>query len=174
MIPQTPWIERKFNFDFPPGLFPVIIERLRGTIPRLETMVKGRKETELLWKKEGKWSAKEIIGHLYELDKLWDQRVTDFLDKKQILTAADMSNAGTKAAGFDHQPIGDLLTVFGERRLTLLQRVSNFSEEKAVLTALHPRLQKPMRLVDSLFFAAEHDDHELTRMRMVLTGNNPF
>jgi hypothetical protein len=26
---------------------------------------------------------------------------------------------------------------------------------------LHPRLKEPMRLVDHLFFVAEHDDHHL-------------
>jgi hypothetical protein len=27
--------------------------------------------------------------------------------------------------------------------------------------ALHPRLKTPMRLVDHLYFVAEHDDHHL-------------
>jgi hypothetical protein len=31
MITQTIWIERKFEFNFPVGLFPVIVERLRRT-----------------------------------------------------------------------------------------------------------------------------------------------
>jgi hypothetical protein len=29
---------------------------------------------------------------------------------------------------------------------------------------LHPRLKQPMRLVDHLYFAAEHDDHHLARI----------
>jgi hypothetical protein len=31
-------------------------------------------------------------------------------------------------------------------------------------TMLHPRLKQPMRLVDHLYFAAEHDDHHLARI----------
>jgi len=31
-------------------------------------------------------------------------------------------------------------------------------------TALHPRLQQPMRVLDMAFFTAEHDDHHLARM----------
>jgi hypothetical protein len=31
-------------------------------------------------------------------------------------------------------------------------------------SAVHPRLQQPMRLVDMLYFVAEHDDHHLARM----------
>lgn len=39
MIIQTPWFERKFNFDFPTGLFPVIFSRLEGSIFRLHTLL---------------------------------------------------------------------------------------------------------------------------------------
>jgi predicted short-subunit dehydrogenase-like oxidoreductase (DUF2520 family) len=30
-----------------------------------------------------------------------------------------------------------------------------------VRTSLHPRLKRPMRLIDLCFFVAEHDDHHL-------------
>jgi len=29
---------------------------------------------------------------------------------------------------------------------------------------VHPRLKQPMRLVDHLFFVAEHDDHHMARI----------
>ena len=29
---------------------------------------------------------------------------------------------------------------------------------------LHPRLKQPMRLVDHLYFVAEHDDHHLAKI----------
>jgi hypothetical protein len=31
-------------------------------------------------------------------------------------------------------------------------------------TMLHPRLKQPMRLVDHLYFVAEHDDHHLAHI----------
>jgi hypothetical protein len=33
----------------------------------------------------------------------------------------------------------------------------------------HPRLKTPMRLVDHLYFVAEHDDHHLARIRELLS-----
>jgi hypothetical protein len=36
MISPTPWIERSFNFDFSAGLYPFLLERLRGTPARIE------------------------------------------------------------------------------------------------------------------------------------------
>jgi hypothetical protein len=33
---------------------------------------------------------------------------------------------------------------------------------------LHPRLKQPMRLVDHLYFVAEHDDHHLATIREMM------
>jgi len=170
MIRQTPWIERKFEFNFPVGLFPVIVERLRGTLLQLEAMVKNISEEKLSNKKEGQWSIKEVVGHLYDLEELWNGRIDDFLENKKTLRAADMSNTKTKAAGHNAKPVHVLLKQFTEARSQLIGRVKDFDTVTAALTALHPRLQTPMRLIDSLFFAAEHDDHELTKIRQLILG----
>ena len=168
MVTQTPWIERKFEFNFPAGLFPVILERLRGTLLQLEAMVKNIPEDKLSVKKNGKWSVKEVVGHLYDLEELWNGRIDDFLEQKQTLRAADMSNTKTTAAGHNSRPIKELLQQFIDARNKLITRVRDLDEASALLTALHPRLQTPMRLIDSLFFVAEHDDHELTKIRQLV------
>ena len=67
---RTKWVERKFNFDFPVGMFPVVLERLRGTAARLEKMTSSLSETEAEQKPDNKWSIKEHIGHLSDLEKL--------------------------------------------------------------------------------------------------------
>jgi len=36
MAAKVPWFERRFNFDFPVGCYPDLIDRLRGTPARLE------------------------------------------------------------------------------------------------------------------------------------------
>ena len=165
MIRQTPWIERKFEFNFPLGLFPVIIERLKGTIPQLESLIKNIPDEKLSAKAGDKWSAKEVIGHLYDLEELWNGRLDDFLDRKETLRAADMTNAKTTAANHNIKPAYELLKKFSEARDKLIDRVKGLDEATASLTALHPRLKTPMRLIDSLCFVAEHDDHELTKIR---------
>src|SRR5258706_9805025 len=168
MITQTPWIERKFEFNFPVGLFPVIVERLRGSLLQLEAMIKNIPEEKLSGKKDGKWSVKEVIGHLYDLEELWNGRINDFLEQKQSLRAADMSNAKTTAANHNAKSVDELLKQFINARNKLIARVKDFDEATASLTALHPRLQTPIRLIDSLFFVAEHDDHELTKIRRLI------
>ena len=173
MISQTPWIERSFDFNFPAGLFPVILERLRGSCVQLENIVNTTPESILETKPAQGWSAKEIIGHLGDLEDLWITRIHDFMAGKEVLTAADMSNDKTNQSGHHLKPVSSLLQRFLEKRRSLINLVKDADLAMAMLTALHPRLNKPMRLVDSLFFAAEHDDHELTRIRRLLdAGTN--
>jgi uncharacterized damage-inducible protein DinB len=165
MIPQTPWFERKFDFNFPVGLFPVITERLRGTSSRIEGMVENKSEEELTRKPNGAWSIKEHIGHLYDLEELWYGRIEDFLSGKQILRAADLRNTKTHQADHNQKSLLELLSQFSSARNQLVKKIEDVDETSATLTALHPRLQTPMRLIDSLFFVAEHDDHHLARIR---------
>src|SRR5690242_7026926 len=168
MITQTPWIERKFEFNFPVGLFPVIVERLKGTIVRLEAMIKNIPDEKLTIKIDGKWSVKEVIGHLSDVEELWNGRIDDFLAHKETLTAADMTNAKTTAANHNAATTNELLQQFSMTRSKLIERIKDFDEATAAITALHPRLKTPMRLVDSLFFVAEHDDHELTKISRLI------
>ena len=171
MISQTPWFERKFDFNFPVGLFPVILERLRGTLLQLGMMMKNISEEKASHKDGKHWSIKEQVGHLYDLEELWYGRIEDFLSGKETLLAADMSNAKTEQANHNSRSLPELMKQFFDARNKLITKVENIDEATAAITALHPRLQKPMRLVDSLFFVSEHDDHHLTKIRELLKGD---
>ncbi len=168
MITQTPWIERKFEFNFPIGMFPVIIERLSGTLPHIQDIIKDETEEELSQKVEGAWSVKEQVGHLYDLEELWYGRLEDFLSGKQTLRPADMGNTKTHNADHNKRKIEKLLEQFSSARDKLIEKVQNMDDADASLTALHPRLQQPMRLIDALFFVAEHDDHHMAKIRELL------
>ena len=170
MIDQTPWFERKFEFNFAVGYFPVIVERLRGTAPHIRGIIKGRDEDDLARRFDG-WSVKEQVGHLYDLEELWYGRVEDFLTGKNVLRAADLSNTKTHEANHNQRSIEQLLVQFSIARNKLIEKVQDIDEVTAELTALHPRLQKPMRLIDSLFFVAEHDDHHVARIRALIQGD---
>ena len=105
MITQTPWFERKFDFNFPVGLFPVIIERLEGTLPGVAAMTKTKSEESLTRKPNGEWSVKEQLGHLYDLEELWYGRTEDFLAGKEMLRAADLRNTKTHEADHNNRRI---------------------------------------------------------------------
>jgi uncharacterized damage-inducible protein DinB len=169
MINQTPWFERKFDFGFPVGYFPVILERLRGTVPHLENLVKNKTDDILVRKIDNAWSVKEHIGHLSDLEELWYARVEDFLAGKEILSSADLRNTKTHEANHNQKLVGDLIHRFYIARNKLIEKVQGIDESTASVTSLHPRLQTPMRLIDSLFFVAEHDDHHLAVIRQLVS-----
>lgn len=169
MIEQLPWTQRKFSFDFPVGLFPVIYSRLEGSIYRLEKLLEYN-DNNLSHKKNGGWSVKEHIGHLTDLESLWWQRLEDFKAGKELLTAADMSNEKTKAAHHNDKTVTELLDAFRNERQNILDKIYRYDENFLSKTSLHPRLQQPMRVIDNLFFVAEHDDHHIAKITELLHG----
>ena len=38
------WTDRRFNFDFPAGIYPEMIERIRGTPARLEDLLVDQRD----------------------------------------------------------------------------------------------------------------------------------
>lgn len=163
-----PWFERRFDFSFPAELYPNICIRLRGTPARLEEMLRPAAREVLIGKNGEKWSAQETAGHLLDLEPLWLARVEDFASGNTDLTVADLANRKTHEARHNERPIADILSEFRAARSTLVQRVSEFDPAMFSRTALHPRLKTPMRLVDHLFFVAEHDDHHLAQIWTIL------
>jgi len=90
--------------------------------------------------------------------------VDDFLAEGDTLTVADLSNRKTHEANHNARELTEILTEFRAARLRLLERVGKFQPALFAHSKLHPRLKQPMRLVDHLYFVAEHDDHHLARI----------
>jgi hypothetical protein len=165
---QMPWTQRTFNFDFPIGVFPGIVERLRGTPARIAELVEGVPHAMLIRRIDERWSVNEHIGHLIDLDELDHTRLDEFMAGAATLSAADMSNRRTHEAGYNDVVTGTILDYFRARRSELVERLEELSDEQIGRTAMHPRLQKPMRLVDWTYFVAEHDDHHVARIRELI------
>ena len=158
------WFERKFEFSFPEELYPNIAARLRGTPARLEEVMPGRPREILVRKENRKWSAQEHAGHLVDLEPLWLARVGDFVAGGAELTIADLKNQKTHEANHNAQPVDRILGDFRKARLALVRRIEELDPELFGRAMLHPRLKTPMRLVDHLYFVAEHDDHHLAHI----------
>jgi uncharacterized damage-inducible protein DinB len=155
------WFERKFDFSFPVELYPDLCMRLRGTPARLEEVVRGCPAERMLRPPHGKWSAQEHAGHLLSLEPLWFARVEDFVTGGSELTVADLSNRSTDEARYNTQALGTILVDFRRARMQMVDRLQQLDAASFACVLQHPRLKVPMRLVDHLFFVAEHDDHHL-------------
>ena len=167
MIQQTPWFERSFQFDFPVTHFPVIFSRLEGSIFRLQCILANADEEACSYNKEG-WSVKEHLGHLTDLEDLWWKRLQDFLEGKAVLSPADLNNTKTKEARHNEKSLEGLMQDFVRERQLILETVYGYDKGTLGLLSVHPRLQQPMRLIDSLYFVAEHDDHHIAKISALL------
>jgi uncharacterized damage-inducible protein DinB len=170
---EFPWFERKFSFDLPVWMYPNIVERLRGTPARLEELVSGL-DRETLTRRDGdEWSIQENAGHLWDVEGLWVGRLDDFLNGEPALRAADLTNRKTYEANHNHNSIENILAAYRKERQTFVARLDGLDEADVMRSALHPRLQQKMTVVDHIYFVAEHDDHHLaqvTRLKRRFTG----
>jgi uncharacterized damage-inducible protein DinB len=165
------WFERKFEFSFPVEQYPNLCARLRGTPARLDEMFRGCPREILIRRPNEKWSAQEHVGHLLDLDPLWLARVDDFQKGGTELTAADLTNRRTQEANHNARPVEQILAEFRKARGKLLDRLEQLDTSLFGLSMLHPRLKTPMRLVDHLYFVAEHDDHHLAHIWRLVQGH---
>jgi uncharacterized damage-inducible protein DinB len=167
MIPQTPWFQRSFHFDFPVGIFPIIFSRLEGTIFRLSTLLQTADDDRCSYHPDG-WSVKEHLGHLYDLEDLWWKRLNDFQQNKTVLTTTDLTNQKTNEAGHNEKTLEQLMLQFTIERQKLLETIYDFDQVLLTRISEHPRLKQPMRLIDALYFVAEHDDHHIATISNLL------
>ncbi len=164
------WFERAFPTGLPVAMFPVIMERLRGTPARLEERLAGRPRDILTRRQDGTWSIQENAGHLLDLEPLWRQRAEDLLAGRTALEPADLTNRRTHEANHNAADLADLLVAFRRARAGLVMRLEGATESDLAHTATHPRLGIPMSLIDHAFFVAEHDDYHLARITELLAG----
>lgn len=166
------WFERKFDFSFQQNIFPSIIERLSGTYVRLKSKIESTPAGLLEIKPNETWSIKENIGHLCDLEPLWQGRLDDIMNGEKYLRPTDLENKKTDFAQHNKTNIEDLLIQFQELREVTLNKLSNLEEADVFKFALHPRLEQPMRTMDLFLFVAEHDDHHLSRITEIKTAHS--
>lgn len=158
------WFDRKFSFDLPAELYPNVVERLRGTPARAEDIVCGV-PPEVLTRRDGDtWSAQENIGHLLDGEPLCTGRVADIVNGRPRLRDADLTNRKTYDANHNAASIDDILSSFRVLRAKLVYQLDELPDSVIERAATHPRLKQPMRLLDWVFFVAEHDDHHLAHV----------
>jgi DinB superfamily len=168
MVRVGAWTDRTWTFGLPIDAFPAVVERLRGTPARAEALVAGVSDAALRRLPERGWSAKQHLGHLDDLHELDEHRLAEFIARAPMLTAADMTNRRTKDADHNATPAAALLLRLRTRRLELVERMDALSDAGVAAVAIHPRLERPMRLIDWAYFVAEHDDHHLAAARQAL------
>lgn len=154
------WFERQFQFGMLPGMLPFFLERLEGTIARLEQKVRDLEENILVFQPGGKWSIKQHIGHLAEVDGIALRRIDEMLRGVSPMTPAVFE----PKQDYNKQPLTAVLDFFKSRRTENLNAYNTLTESDCQKVSMHPRLKVLMNPVDLAYFDAEHDDHHLVKI----------
>src|ERR1051325_7361679 len=99
------WTEPRFDFKLPAGIYPEMIERIRGTPARLEDLVNGLAPETLTTKADGRWSMQENAGHLLDLESLVAQRCEDYPAATAALPAAIMPTQKSNDPSHNDVPV---------------------------------------------------------------------
>ncbi|PWU01911.1 MAG: DinB family protein [Bacteroidetes bacterium] len=171
---QQKWFDRKFEFSSNENIFPSILERISGTPARVEEKFKFISPSIHEIRLDNTWSIKENLGHLTDLEPLWQGRVEDIMNGHKEMRPTDLLNSRTTEANHNAESIGKLLIDFRAARARTFELVKDFDTDMIFKSSLHPRLKTPMRTIDLFLFVAEHDDHHLARITELvkLLGGN--
>jgi uncharacterized damage-inducible protein DinB len=165
---MLPWLEMRFDFTFPVGMAPFLLERLRGTPARLEDRIRSLPRDLLIRRDGERWSIQEHAGHLVDVEALFMGRLDDYHAQLPTLRAADVSGRRTYAADHRSAELSAILSRYRQARGGLVARLEAMDERDFARTAFHPRLERPMRVCDMMLFESEHDDHHLAAITHIL------
>jgi DinB superfamily len=162
-----PWFERDLSFGKPIEMLPFYLERLEGTMIRIQSKVQGIQDEILSYKPDNKWSVKEHIGHLAEVDEIATKRIDEMIAGKEIMSAAVF-----EPQNYNPWSIDKVVELFCLCRKSNLEKYSCLSSSSLTKASMHPRLKLRMTPVDLAWFDAEHDDHHLVKIAEIIRTLN--
>jgi len=162
---KSEWISRTFAFGLPVGLLPFQLDRLEGTVARMEMKVKGIADDVLSNKLDGKWSVKENIAHLGEVDEVVLKRIDEIVKQAPVMSPAIFG----LQRDYNTWSVQAVIDFFYDLRKQTIDRYRALPDEALERTSVHPRLKVAMTPVDLAFFDAEHDDHHLVRISEIIS-----
>jgi uncharacterized damage-inducible protein DinB len=168
VTPAIRWFDRRFEFALPHEAHEVVVERLRGLVPRLAHKLANVAPATLTRRVDDTWSVQENVGHLLDLEPLWHARLDELLAGAPRLRAADLANRRTHEAAWNDVPLPGIVDRLRQSRDRFVERLDGLAAADFARVSRHPRLDQPMRLVDHALFVAEHDDHHLARITELL------
>ena len=169
MIKQK-WFDKKFEFKYSPADYDLLLNELMKTPEKILQIVSSLPEEILTKKIDNRWSIKENIGHLIDLEELHDGRIDDFISGKEILRPADLNNRKTDEANHNSKNISQLIILLKQVRENFLERLSDLDASVRERIAIHPRLNQPMRPIDMAQFVLEHDEHHIQTIKELIAS----
>jgi len=163
------WFDKKFTFQHSQDEYEIILAELLANPDKISKLVSTLPEEILIKRIDDKWSIKENVGHLIDLEELHSGRIDDFITGKEKLRPADLNNKKTNEANHNNKNISELLEQLKNVRESFVKRLSALDEKVLKNTPIHPRLNQPMRPIDMAQFVLEHDEHHIETIKEIIT-----
>jgi DinB superfamily len=157
------WFDRKMTFGLPTEMLPFYLERLSGTAIRIEQKVESLDNKFLSERFDDKWSIKQHIGHLAEVDQINNKRIDEMIAGAAVLSAAVF-----EPQDYNPWPVEKVITFFREGRARNILKYTSLPEADLTKSSLHPRLKIQTTPIDLAWFDAEHDDHHLVKINEII------
>ncbi|MBD1210108.1 MAG: DinB family protein [Ignavibacteria bacterium] len=108
---------------------------------------------------EGKWTIKDIIGHLIDAERIFAYRALRFARKDKTDLPGFDENEYVPASNANERNIHDLLAEFTVVRASTLSLLKSFSEE--MLTQIGTANQNPISVRSLAYIIGGHEMHHL-------------
>jgi transcriptional regulator of met regulon len=167
MIKQK-WFDKKFEFKYSSADYDSLLNELMKTPEKISQIASSLPEEVLIIKHDDRWSIKENIGHLIDLEELHDGRIDDFIEGKKTLRPADLNNKKTDEANHNDKNISQLLLQLKQVRENFIERLTDLDASVRERVAIHPRLNQPLRPIDMAQFVLEHDEHHIQTIKELI------
>lgn len=164
MSHKEDWLTKEFVFDFPAARYTEFLTLLKETPSRLEVLLEKISPFDLTRREGDSWSIQENAGHFLTVETLFLGRLEDYDQNARVLRPAEFEDNRTDKANYNQKDIRWILDQFRQQREIYIEQLEALQPDDFSKVALHPRLNKPMRLCDLLYFHAEHDLHHLKRI----------
>jgi hypothetical protein len=167
-VERKKWFDKKFQFDLTPDKYSSLLKKLNETPHTISRLVFSQDEKVLIKRVDNRWSIKENVGHLIDLEEIHDGRIDDFIAGKEILRPAEPKNLKTNEANHNSKNIKDLTAQFKNVRENFVKRMKNLDVKILSSSSIHPRLKQPMRPIDMAQFVLEHDEHHIQTIKELI------
>lgn len=170
MEKRQKWFDKKFQFELLQEKYDIVLNQLIETPEKITLLISSLPEDILSKRVNDKWSIKENIGHLIDLEELHDGRIDDFIDGKQMLRSADLKNKKTEKADHNSKKLEELLEQFKKVRENFVERLKVLDKKVLANSSIHPRLNQTMRPIDMAKFVLEHDEHHIQTIKDLINN----
>ena len=141
-----------------------LIAMLRDQIVETAGLLRGLSEDQANYAyAEGKWSIKEVIGHLADAERVFQYRALTFVRAPGSSLPGFDENAWVPTGEFNRRTLADLLEEFQVVRASTVQLARHFNEE--MLTKRGTANGNEISVRALLYIIAGHERHHAALLR---------